>query len=116
MNPVIFSSGGSYEMKKESHSMVVGIMEGMEYEETHWQLHRGDKIFIYSDGVTEAENVQGQQFGNSKLVDVLNEVKDRSQKDILEHVAKAVAEFEAGADQSDDLTMLGFTYFGAEKE
>jgi serine phosphatase RsbU (regulator of sigma subunit) len=116
MNPVILSSGGKFEMKKECHSMVVGIMEGMEYEETHWQLKRGDKIFIYSDGVTEAENEQGQQFGNSKLVDVLNEVKDRSQKDILEHVAKAVAEFEAGADQSDDLTMLGFTYFGVEKE
>ena len=66
--------------------------------------------------MTEAENAQEQRFGNNKLVDVLNEVKDSSQKDILEHVAEAVAEFEAGADQSDDLTMLGFTYFGAEKE
>ena len=116
MNPVVLRSGGSYEMIRNSHSMVVGIMEDMEYEETVWKLGPGDRIFIYSDGVTEAENSQSEQFGNDKLVDVLNEVSDRSQKEVLEHVGRAVSDFAAGADQSDDITMLGFTYYGAAKE
>ncbi len=116
MNPVVFRAGGSYEMIKSPHSMVVGIMEDMEYEETSWKLGPGDRIFIYSDGVTEAENSLGEQFGNDKLVDILNEVSDRSQKEVLEHVGKAVSEFAAGADQSDDITMLGFTYYGTAKE
>ena len=64
----------------------------------------------------EAENSQREQFGNDKLVDVLNEVSDRSQKEVLEHVGRAVSDFAAGADQSDDITMLGFTYYGAAKE
>ncbi len=49
-------------------------------------------------------------------MNVLNQVRYRSQKEILEHVGKTVEEFADGADQSDDITMLGFTYYGTEKE
>jgi serine phosphatase RsbU (regulator of sigma subunit) len=112
MDPVLMRSGGEYKMQKYPHSMVVGIMEDMEYVEREWTLEPGDKLFIYSDGVTEAENINGKQLGNDRLVRILNEVRDRSQKEILEYVDSKVSEFADGADQSDDITMLGFTYYG----
>ncbi len=116
MNPVLMRSGGDYEMVRYNHSMVVGVMEGMEYEEREWELKPGDRLFVYSDGVTEAEDANEAQFGNDRLVEVLNSMKDKSQKEILEELGKILTEFSGEENQFDDITMLGFTYFGAEKE
>ncbi len=116
MNPVLMRCGRDYEMVRYNHSMVVGVMEGMEYAEREWELKPGDRLFVYSDGVTEAEDQNETQFGNDRLVEVLNGMKDKSQKEILEELGRILTDFSGEDNQFDDITMLGFTYFGAEKE
>ena len=75
-------------------------------------LRPGSKLFVYTDGITEANNEANELFGKERLTDCLNIAKDEPPQKILEQVRKAVDEFAAGAEQFDDLTMLCIEYKG----
>ena len=72
------------------------------------ELHPGDKVFVYTDGIPEAINEEVIQYGSKRLVDVINKVKDKSFTEILPFMSDSVAAFRGSADQFDDITMLGF--------
>ena len=55
------------------HGMAIGVEEGIDYAETVLQINRGDSIFSYTDGVTEAQNEKGKLFSEKKLSNLLNE-------------------------------------------
>ncbi len=113
-HPVLRRRDGKYELVKYAHSPAVATMEGMRFREHDFELHPGDSLFVYTDGVPEATNAHDELFGNDRMLDALNQEPGAEPKKILENVRKAVDEFVGGAPQFDDLTMLGFTYFGRE--
>ena len=63
-------------MLKDNHGFVIGGMEGVKYKEYELQLEPGDKLFVYTDGVTEATNKESELFGMERLEASLNAYKD----------------------------------------
>ncbi len=110
--PVLKSPDGNFELLKDKHGFVVGGMDGMKYTEYEIDLKPGSKLFLYTDGVPEAMDVDGKMFGIERMLDVINRYKDSDPEKILSSVRDAVDEYAGEADQFDDLTMLCFEYFG----
>lgn len=108
--PVIKAPGGKYELYKDKHGFVVGGMSGIEYKEYELTLQPGSKLFLYTDGVPEAENAEEELFGNERMLQALNEKPDADTKDTLLNVRKVVDDFVKDAEQFDDLTMLCLEY------
>ena len=74
----------------------------------------GDAIFVYTDGVPEANNADGEFYGMERMEAALNTVADRSPEEILQGVRENVAAFTGEAMQFDDLTMLCLAYQGKQ--
>ena len=72
----------------------------------------GDTLVLYSDGVTEAHNVTGDEFGEARLVQVMERYTRGTADIILEQIINAVKEFAHGAEQYDDVTALVVKYTG----
>ena len=104
--PAIFRKDGEFELFKDKHGFVLGGMPGMKYKEYELQLNEGDKLFLYTDGLPEATNIENQMLGTDGMIDALNRYKDGTPKEIIENVQKTVEVFVGEADQFDDLTML----------
>ena len=112
--PVIGRFGGEFELIKDRHGFVIGGMEGMRYRDYELQLAPGDKLFVYTDGVPEAANVDNEMFGTGRMLDALNEDRYAPVEEMLRNVRRAVAEFTPGAEQFDDITMLALEYSGPQ--
>lgn len=83
------------------------------YKNTELLLKKGDSIFVYTDGVAEANNANNELFGIYRTIEALNAIsKDASQKEVLAGVRAAVDAFVKEVPQLDDLTMLGLKYNG----
>ena len=78
----------------------------MRYKDYEIQLNKGDKLFLYTDGLPEATDKDEQMFTIDRVTETLNRYKDNSPKEILDGITKAVNEFVGDAPQFDDLTML----------
>ncbi|MBQ1504956.1 MAG: serine/threonine-protein phosphatase, partial [Oscillospiraceae bacterium] len=113
--PVILQPGGKFELFKDKHGFVIGGMDGVRYREYELKLEPGAKLFLYTDGVPEANNAENDLFGTDRMLDALNEKTKASPDEMLKNVRRAVDDFVKEAEQFDDLTMLGFEYKGGEK-
>ena len=113
--PVLKRADGTFELFKDRHGFVIGGMEGIKYKEYELNLNPGDKLFVYTDGVPEAMDIDLALFGTGRMVDALNTDPDASPKQMLHNVRNAGDVFVKDAEQFDDLTMLGFEYRGPEK-
>ena len=89
-------------------------MDGLRYQEYVLQIHPGDKVFVYTDGVPEATNADNELFGTERMVEALNIQPDAAPEDVLKHVRQAVDDFVKDAEQFDDLTMLCIEYKGKQ--
>jgi hypothetical protein len=110
--PMVMRAGEGYALFKDKHGLALGAMEGVRFTEYTMKLYPGDRLFVYTDGIPEAIDEQVEQYGMDRLVEVLNGVKDARMESILPVVRKNIADFAGNAEQFDDITMLGFTYFG----
>jgi sigma-B regulation protein RsbU (phosphoserine phosphatase) len=97
-----------------SGSVPVGLFSSASYSDDRIQLEPGDVLVIYSDGVTEALNLAGDEFGDERLATELMKTRTAPLPDILQGVITAVQSFAAGASQSDDVTVLVARYMGAK--
>ena len=91
--------------------IVLGMINGMEYSQGEIQLSKGDIIVFYSDGVTEAQNSHGEQFGEERLHQAIHQHKNEnsdlsSAQYILNRIYESVCEFSVDATASDDLTIM----------
>lgn len=110
--PAIRRAGGRFELYKDKHGFVLGGMDGMRYKEYELQLHAGDMIFLYTDGIPEAANDKKEQFGTDRMLAALNSSPDVSMQTLLDNVREAIDQFVGAAEQFDDITMLGLRYRG----
>jgi len=112
--PVIKRKGGDYELVKYRHSPAVATIEGIKFKEHEFELHPGDDLFVYTDGVPEATDSHNELFGNDRMLKALNKNKNRNTEVILQDMKTAIDEFVGDAPQFDDITMLAFKYFGKQ--
>jgi phosphoserine phosphatase RsbU/P len=103
--PIIIRASGEFEML-EGGGPVLGILPIAPYSEMHAQLNPGDILVIYSDGVTEANNLRYEEFDEQRLIDTLVQYRTESAANIVGAVTKALTEFAAGAPQADDITLV----------
>ena len=111
--PIFKKPGGCFELIKDKHGMAVGTMEGICYREYEMQFEPGSSLFVYSDGLPEANNRAEELFGMTRTLAALNENPDLPPEETLCAVERAVDTFVGDAPQFDDLTMLCFAYHGA---
>lgn len=104
--PAIRPKGEEYFLLHDKHGFVLGGMDGMVYKEYDYHLNRGDEIFLYTDGVTEATSSQEELFGNDRLENALNASDDDTADDKLKYVKSRIDEFQGEAPQFDDITMM----------
>ena len=115
-NPPLFGNGKKgYEYLKERSGFVLAGMEGMAYQQKTLQLVSGDALFLYTDGVTEANDEQGSLYGESRLLALLNSHAQEKPQQLAETVWKDVQDFQGEAEQFDDITMLALYYRGSGK-
>ena len=108
--PFVCKADGAFEPYKIRPGFVLAGMEGMRYRAGSMILEPGDKIFQYTDGVTEATNIHNELYGMERLEVILNKVKCGTPHEILPAVKADVDEFVGEAPQFDDITMLCLEY------
>ena len=104
--PLVKHKNGTYEYLKGKVNFVLAGMDMVKYKEQELQLQPGDKIYLYTDGVTEAHNSQNELFGEERLLESLNSTKGMSVEEICKKVKEDVDAFVADGEQFDDITML----------
>ena len=107
--PVLMKDG-HFVLYHDDHGLLVGGMPGITYDNYEIQLKPGDKLFLYTDGVPEANNKERKLFGTERMVSALNKDPAADPQGILKNVRQAVDQFVNDAEQFDDLTMLCIEY------
>jgi sigma-B regulation protein RsbU (phosphoserine phosphatase) len=109
--PLIVRPDGGLESLAAT-GMPVGLIEQAEFEVLEVALHSGDKIVIYTDGVTEAQNLQAEFFGRHRLRQVVAGHRADSCRELHDAVQSAIADFTESAPQADDITLVVIEYQG----
>lgn len=110
--PVLKRKNGTFEyLNPKPAGFVLGGMEGIVYKEQQLQLEPGDQLYLYTDGVTEATNIDEVLFGEERLKASLDKHADLDAKDLCISIKKDVDEFVGEAPQFDDITMISLKFF-----
>ncbi|MGP8245230.1 MAG: SpoIIE family protein phosphatase [Bryobacteraceae bacterium] len=109
--PLVLRSSGVTAVL-EATGMPVGLIEGAEFEVADTRLTPGDKLVIYTDGVTEAQDANGAFFGARRLQTLTAAHAVSSAEAVHDAIQTAVRDFTQGAAQSDDITLLVLEYAG----
>ena len=108
--PVVVHSNGECEYLKSRSGFVLAGMEGMRYRANEMTLKQGDRIFLYTDGVTEATDVNESLYGEDRLLSYINKNKSLKAEALLSGLKEDIDLFAGDAPQFDDITMLIFDY------
>jgi sigma-B regulation protein RsbU (phosphoserine phosphatase) len=104
--PIVVRNDGSCELLQEG-GLILGVMSDVTFNEGQVPLRTGDMLVCYTDGVTEARDRLDEEYGEERLVRLLQSLRGRgSAAEVIEAVHNSVLEFTGGADQADDMTML----------
>jgi phosphoserine phosphatase RsbU/P len=115
-NPPNLLRAGGGRLTLEATAIPIGIEERATYRCDETVLGHGDMLFLFSDGITEAFDAAGNEFGAARLEQALEDARGAAAADLVRRVLGAVASFAAGADQSDDITCLALAFRGAPAE
>ncbi len=103
---------GKFALYKDRHGMMIGVREGIRYRDYELLLEPGDALFVYTDGIPDAQNAENEFFGLARTEETLNAAEQQSAVTILDSVKQATDGFRGDTDQFDDLTMLCLIYRG----
>ena len=107
--PILVRSNGSAEMLPNTQGIALGIMPGYSFKQKCVKLGPGDRIAMFTDGVTEARNADEEQFGKHRLISALENLTPGNARHTTSAILSAVQEFVSGAPQSDDITCLALS-------
>ena len=102
---IVLRKSGDVE-KLPCTGIALGLFGGMAYEEQFFELHQGDLLALYTDGVTEANDAAEREFSLESLIEVLRAEQARPAKDIVEAVFSQIDAFVGEAPQFDDITLM----------
>ena len=114
--PAIRGSDGVFRIFHDKHGLVVGGFAKSKYKDYELTLAPGDAVFVYTDGVPEANNAAGEFYGMERMEAALNRAAKETPQGILTCVKTDVDQFVNGAKQFDDLTMLCLEYRGSRDQ
>ena len=105
-------------LTSSARNYALGLMEDADFEQETLELSAGDMIYLYTDGVTEALNTREELYGEERLEKCLNGLGagNVSVEKILEAVRLSIEKYADGAEQSDDITMIGLRYRGGDHD
>ena len=112
--PLLYRKGQGFEYITQKPGFILAGMEGMQYKLQEFDLNPGDRIVLYTDGVTEATTADKQLYGENRLRDFLNDNSTLTLDETLKAVRADIDNFVGGAEQFDDITMLILEYKGEE--
>ncbi|MEA5019976.1 MAG: SpoIIE family protein phosphatase [Gordonibacter sp.] len=115
-NPTALLRDGAIEWLRARSGPLVGMIESANYHEQKMSLTPGDLLFMYTDGVTEASNINRERYGTSRLAGVLKQTEGQSVQEVAASVYDEVVAFENGAPREDDITMLLLQWGRSEHE
>jgi sigma-B regulation protein RsbU (phosphoserine phosphatase) len=110
--PMLFGKRGVRRL--ESGGSILGAFEQATFEEETLQLEPDDLLVAFSDGITEARNSDGQEFGEERLLVCIESHRELAPAALLDRLLDTVQQFSAGAGQRDDLTALVLRYSGRQ--
>ena len=108
--PLLKRADGSFEYLKTRAGFVLAGMEGIRYRVGELTLYPGDRLFLYTDGVPEATNVDNKLYGEDRLLAFMNQNASMEATKLLPALKSNIDEFVGEAPQFDDITMLMFDY------
>jgi sigma-B regulation protein RsbU (phosphoserine phosphatase) len=103
--PLIRRSDGSVDWLKGAGGLMLGVMPGAKYVTHTLNLEAGDRLVLYTDGVTEAFNATAEAYGEQRLVAELKACGGGPAAAVVESICRSVSQFAGGAAQSDDITL-----------
>lgn len=109
-NPPILKKDNNYSWLKSKPNFVLGGMENIIYNQKEIFLQPGDRLFLYTDGVTEAINKNEEAFGEGHLLNIINESGDFDIYKVLDSVKSEINHFVGDSEQFDDITMVILEY------
>lgn len=110
--PYIIRGDGNLEQVSGFGNMALGVMEDMPYRSGQTKLNNSDKLVIYTDGVTEAQDIRGNLFLESRFEDFLKKNSGAAPQELIELLVKEIEEFAEGAEPADDITVLVLEFTG----
>ena len=104
--PVIKRQNGQFEIFKDKHRLALGAMPGINYLDYTLTLEKDDVLFLYTDGVPEAVNIENTPLGTDGMLTLLNRSSCADMCTLLDDTAKGITDFTGNAPQFDDVTMM----------
>ena len=104
--PRLVRSDSRIEVLPSTENLVLGVAPGHEYHNAEVRLAPGDALFLYTDGITEAQNSSEEEFGEERLDEKLASLGQATARDVVTAVVDAVHAFAGDAPQSDDITCI----------
>ena len=104
--PLLWQAESGWRWLEERSGLPLGLIDGGSYNVFTLDCGAGDKVLLYTDGVTEAMNVDDELYGEERLEVVVNAAADERPEALVKEVRRDVASFAQGAEQSDDITIL----------
>lgn len=112
--PHIIRKDGNVETISKSHGMALGVSDDIKYGQDEVALAPGDMLYLFTDGVTEAENGTGILFGEQKLTSLLSSCHHLSANELINTIRSNLTNYAASTPQSDDITMLAIRLIGKQ--
>ena len=109
-NAPVVTANGDRRMVDVLPNLPLGIEPGFVFQSQTTRLNHGDTLFLYTDGLTEAENKKHELYGEERMLEALRRTNGMPPRNMIDAMQNSVAEFVNGAQQSDDLTMLAIRY------
>ncbi|MFH2142185.1 MAG: SpoIIE family protein phosphatase [Bacteroidota bacterium] len=110
-NPFIHIKGAcSSEYREMSPGMVLAAFEGFKFINESMTLKRNETIYMYTDGVTEAMNIDRNLFGEKRLLELIEKSGSMTVHELIKETTNGIADFVDGNEQSDDITILALRY------
>ena len=113
--PLIIHKGKEVTWLEGERNIMAGAMEQFVYKTEKFILQDGDKVFMYTDGVTEAMNEREELFTDDRLEKEIITIQEKPVREIVAGIMEKVVSFAHGAPQSDDITMMVVKFNGGEK-
>jgi sigma-B regulation protein RsbU (phosphoserine phosphatase) len=110
--PYVLSAGGEIQPLELTDGVMLGVTEDLNYQSKKNQLQKGETIFLYTDGVTEAKNPDDQLFSDARLQQMLTRLQEKGTTDIIQSIRSEIEIFSEGTPQYDDITMLALKFYG----
>lgn len=110
--PLIIHESGITHFLDKAPDVPIGIIEEHKFKEHLYTLRKNMSILLYTDGITDSENTNGQFYGKEKMITLIESLPERSPAILLECLLEDIRRHSGKANTSDDMTLMVISYRG----